>query len=171
MAATPSTYQVAQFVGITGAAWLSGNIASVSLFTVPALRTSASKDGVPLATLAKQWRYVYDAGKSKNPPIAVATALSFIYLAWSARTAEPPNLALLYGSAAACTVAVIPFTLVIMGSAIHNLRVLSEGSTGARSMRPNEDDFDGLLMKWSNLNYVRAVLPLIATIIALVAVL
>ncbi|OWZ51738.1 hypothetical protein C349_01250 [Cryptococcus neoformans var. grubii Br795] len=49
-----SSLRMAQIVGVSGAMWLSGNIATLSLISIPALQRSALEDGVSALTLAKE---------------------------------------------------------------------------------------------------------------------
>ncbi|GAQ12293.1 hypothetical protein ALT_9614 [Aspergillus lentulus] len=61
-------FRVAQAIGFTGAAWLSGNIAALSMNAVPSLLRSQKETNLPLTATAKQWREMYGAGKAQNPP-------------------------------------------------------------------------------------------------------
>ncbi|KAJ6000717.1 DUF1772-domain-containing protein [Penicillium waksmanii] len=77
MASYPFGFRVAQAVG---------NIAALSTITTPALILSQKEDNPPVGLLAKQWRNLFENGKSKNPPVAVGVTSAFIYLAWSVRS-------------------------------------------------------------------------------------
>jgi len=126
---------------------------------------------VPAATLAKQWRYIYETGKSQNPPIALATSFAYLYLAWSASRVGGKNQMLLYSFAAASTIAIVPFTLLIMQPTIRRLSWKAESPANAPLDRSDEDEIDKLLVKWSNLNQARGLLPLMGTVFALAAAL
>ncbi|EDN08250.1 predicted protein [Histoplasma mississippiense (nom. inval.)] len=75
----PTAFRVAQAVGLSGAAWLSGNIAAYSVNVAPSLLTSAQESNLSASTLAKLWRNVYHLGATQNPPIALCTAAAFFY--------------------------------------------------------------------------------------------
>ncbi|KIX07457.1 uncharacterized protein Z518_02110 [Rhinocladiella mackenziei CBS 650.93] len=162
-------------VGVTGAMWLGekGNIAALSLMAVPALRLSKANDGVSSTSLVKQWRYIYEAGKSQNPPIAAATAAAFIYLAWSVRRIAPRSqIPLYYGSAAVLTLGIVPFTLMVMSPTNNRLIQHSETMSmegSAAPSRARDDEIDQLIAKWNTLNGVRSLLPLAGGILGLVA--
>ncbi|GFF56829.1 hypothetical protein IFM58399_10408 [Aspergillus lentulus] len=61
-------FRVAQAIGFIGAAWLSGNIAALSMNAVPSLLRSQKETNLPLTATAKQWREMYEAGKAQNRP-------------------------------------------------------------------------------------------------------
>lgn len=149
----------------------SGNIAALSFIAIPALRQSSVIDGVPVASLAKQWRHIYETGKSQNPPVAVIAASAFLYLSWSAKRALPKSpIALYYGSAAVLTLSIVPFTLIAMSAT--NSKLMQQSHSSAKSVTPvhaQDDEIDQLLGKWTRLNAVRGLLPVIGGIVGLVA--
>ncbi|KIN09011.1 hypothetical protein OIDMADRAFT_141184 [Oidiodendron maius Zn] len=178
MAFVPISFRIAQAVGITGAAWLSGNIASLSLISVPALIQSGSKDSVPSPVLAQQWKYNFEKGKSQNPPIAAASASAFSYLAWSVRSGSrlrsivPKNSIQLYTTAAILTLGIVPYTLLAMQSTNSKLIAKSEAWKGVAISGTSEDaEFIELVEKWTFLNGVRSSLPLAGAIAGFIAVL
>ncbi|PYI35879.1 DUF1772-domain-containing protein [Aspergillus indologenus CBS 114.80] len=114
MTTHPLAYRTAQAIGFTGAAWLSGNIASQSLITIPAL-LAIDPDPDPTATdhpnhntapltdhpnhntapptTLQIWKRISTASSTQTPPVAAGTAAAFVYLAWTvARAVEPPLL-------------------------------------------------------------------------------
>ncbi|OAP64277.1 hypothetical protein AYL99_00249 [Fonsecaea erecta] len=173
----PSNYiRAAKVIGVTGAAWLGGNIAALSLIAVPALRRSGVEAGVPSSILAKQWRFLYDTGKAQNPPIATVTAAAYLYLAWSARRIAPlGQLPLYYGSAAVLTLGIVPFTLIAMHSTNNRLMQHSEQAASKSVSTPlqpaSDDEVDGLIAKWIILNGVRSLFPLAGGILGIIAIL
>ncbi|UOH81480.1 hypothetical protein LQV05_004151 [Cryptococcus neoformans] len=149
---------MAQIVGVSGAMWLSGSIATLSLISIPALQRSALEDGVSALTLAKQWRQTFEAGKAQNPPVAAVVASAFAYLAWSARSGSAfhksfPRSATIWYSTAATNNALIQASNAKPGEKVDDLE--------ARA----------LTSKWIQLNAVRSCLPLAGGIVALVAAL
>ncbi|KAJ4515725.1 hypothetical protein HRR78_001424 [Exophiala dermatitidis] len=171
--------QIAKIIGVTGAAWLSarieGNITALSLMATPALGQSKTDDNTPSTTLAKQWSYIYNRGKVQNPPVAAITAGSFFYLAWSTRTTTPQSqLPLLYGSAAAATLGIVPFTLLLMAST--NSKLIRHTAASSKELNPGaqqskDEEILRLLGTWTTLNAVRGLFPLVGAVIGLVAIL
>jgi hypothetical protein len=139
---------------------------------VPALSKSQNNDSVPTSTLTRQWKYGFEAGKSQNPPIAAVTAASFSYLAWTVRNAPLglSNSARLYGVAAVMTIAIVPWTLLMMSST--NNRLLAKAKeTGSGNGKEDDREVGELLKRWTTLNGVRSLLPLVGGVVGLVAVL
>ncbi|KAL2436722.1 hypothetical protein ABEF95_013508 [Exophiala dermatitidis] len=155
--------QAAKIIGVTGAAWLS------------ALGQSKADDNTPSTTLAKQWSYIYNRGKVQNPPVAAMTAGAFFYLAWSARTTAPQSqLPLLYGSAAAATLGIVPFTLLLMNST--NSKLIRHTAASSKELSPGaqqskDEEIVRLLGTWTTLNAIRGLFPLVGAVIGLVAIL
>ncbi|OJD12193.1 hypothetical protein AJ78_07167 [Emergomyces pasteurianus Ep9510] len=179
MTSCPTAFRVAQTVGLTGAAWLSGNIASFSLIVAPSFLTSAQENNLAPSTLAKLWKNVYHLGARQNPPISLCTALSFFYLAWSARsgttlfreTAE--NTASLYCAAGALVVAVVPFTVLAMtktnSALLENAKLVeAEPATVKAGAR---EQTEHLIRRWIKLNGVRSLFPLTAALVGMYAAL
>ncbi|KAJ5149495.1 hypothetical protein N7448_001073 [Penicillium atrosanguineum] len=69
MTSYPLGFRLAQGIGLTGAAWLAGNISGLSTISTPALIRSYREDNVPSNTIAKQWQRMFELGKAKNPPL------------------------------------------------------------------------------------------------------
>ncbi|KAL5322615.1 hypothetical protein ACEPPN_010588 [Leptodophora sp. 'Broadleaf-Isolate-01'] len=181
MATTWTSIRIAQVIGLGGAAWLSGNISSLTLITIPTLlnsHTQSQTQPKPLTphTLAQQWRHTYELGKSQNRPISAMIASSFAFLAFKARTAGGPRSILaLYGLAALLTVGIAPFTVLVMRGTNERLISLSEG-TGrgigkVGSEQEQEEEVRGLLERWGRLNGVRGLLPLFGGVVGVFAVL
>ncbi|KAH6667369.1 hypothetical protein B0J14DRAFT_704472 [Halenospora varia] len=166
-----SAISIAQVVGSSGALWLSGNIASVSMFTVPAIRLAHSKDGLSSVVLAKLWEDIYEAGKATNPPVAAAVTSSFAYLAWSSRGGAhlPKNCSQLYGLAALLTIGIVPYTLMFMLGTNNKLSAKAKRQSGAVSVPAYDDAFAKLIDRWSTLNLCRSLLPLFGGVVGLVA--
>jgi len=174
MPASSTSFRIAQAVGLSGAAWLSGNIAALSLISVPALSKSHKEDSVPAGYLARQWKHTFEAGKSQNPPIAGVATASFAYLAWSVRAGTslsllvPKNSIILYSVAAVFTIGIVPWTIIAMMPTNNKLLAKAEHSA---SVMADDKEVSDLLRKWTILNGVRSLLPLAGTAVALAAVL
>ncbi|CEJ59424.1 hypothetical protein PMG11_08049 [Penicillium brasilianum] len=170
MASYPLGFRLAQAIGISGAAWLSGNIAALSMNVTPALLRSHREDNVHPATIAKQWRNMFENGKTQNPPIAAAVAASFFYLAWSVRSGAPLfkhtaySRSGLFSAAAVLTLGIVPYTIVAMKRT--NDTLLEK----AKSVSEISDtETSTLIEKWTTLNAVRGYFPLAAAVIGMVA--
>jgi hypothetical protein len=150
---------------------------------IPSLLRSRIETNLPMATLAKQWREIYETGKRQNPPIAALTAASFVYLAvFSSRNKSSPLLVFrgapyscagFYASAALLTVSIVPFTMVAMSSTNDALIDVCEAQNqgapaGAAATDP---EIEALLRDWVSLNRVRSLLPLIASLTGIAAAL
>ncbi|KAJ5099073.1 hypothetical protein N7532_006074 [Penicillium argentinense] len=162
MTSYPLGFRVAQAVGISGAAWLSGNIAAISLIGTPAIIQSQKEENVSRGLLARQWKSMYDNGKSQNPPIALCVSSAFLYLAWSVRAGSPLykktsiSRAGLFSAAAAFTLCIVPYTFVAMSSTNNKLLENSESSSEF-----SDKETLGLVQRWTTLNQVRGFLPLV----------
>ncbi|KAL2800164.1 hypothetical protein BJX66DRAFT_332310 [Aspergillus keveii] len=182
-------FRIAQAMGITGAAWLSGNIALFSMNVIPSLLRSRTETDLPLTTLVTQWREIYETGKRQNPAIAGLTAASFVYLAVFSRKssssssssplllfrgAPPYSRAGLYASAALLTLSIVPFTLIAMSSTNNALIDVCESQkqrgTGAAGVA-TDARIEELLQDWVALNRVRSLLPLLASLTGIVVAL
>ncbi|KAJ5485002.1 hypothetical protein N7539_004990 [Penicillium diatomitis] len=159
---------LAQAIGISGAAWLSGNIFALSINTVAALQESIHEDKVSPSIIAKQWSRMYAKGKTQNPPIAAAVAASFFYLAWSAPSDTFPanratlSLSGLYSSAAVVTLGIVPFTLLAMVGTNNSLHRQAKSEVEVPEAETME-----LLGKWSYLNVIRGCFPLVGAVLGL----
>ncbi|KAL4860588.1 hypothetical protein BDV12DRAFT_204887 [Aspergillus spectabilis] len=175
MSETSTPIRLAQAVGLTGAAYLAGNIFAYSFATIPALQASQSTHNAPAPLLAKQWSELYARGHAQNPPIAAITATAFMYLAYSMHSEKsavlnalaPKNALYLYSTAAALTVGIVPWTIIAMAktnNALHerakDIFLLSE-KTG--------DEVKELLARWKVLNAIRGVLPLMGGLVGFLA--
>ncbi|KAH0558644.1 hypothetical protein GP486_004704 [Trichoglossum hirsutum] len=179
MATSRISFRMAQAFGVVGAAWLSGNIAALSLISVPALSRSQAQDSVQPGILSKQWKYNYEAGKTQNPPVAVAVAASFSYLAWSVRSGTqlgrlaPAHSVQLFSTAAILTIGIIPYTIIAMRPTNNKLLAKAEQEfdlKGASASVTSDDREVGeLLKKWTFLNGIRSLMPLLGSAAALLA--
>ncbi|KAJ6172128.1 DUF1772-domain-containing protein [Penicillium chermesinum] len=162
MTSYPLGFQIARAVAITGAGWLGGNIASLSLIAAPAMVESFQKDNVPSAQVARQW-------KNLTPPLAAAVGSAFLYLAWAVRSGTPLfkqtsiSQSALFSAAAALCISIVPYTLVVMKKT--NDALAMKGSSKSES----DSDLVGLLQRWGTLNQLRGVFPTAAAICGLVA--
>ncbi|PYI35345.1 DUF1772-domain-containing protein [Aspergillus indologenus CBS 114.80] len=173
MTSFPVGYRLAQAIGFSGAAWLSGNIAALSLIAVPAVVETQKDTTLPSSVVVKLWWGFYEKGKTQNPPIAAATASAFLYLAWSVRAGGPLfrsaayNRAGLYTAAAVLTLGIVPYTILTMRPTNNALIALAQSLkdlTAADETRSRD-----LLAKWTLLNGIRGLLPLAGAMLGMVA--
>jgi len=162
----PTAIRIAQVVGITSAAFLSGLISSVSLLTVPAIATA------PPSLKSQQWATMYAIGASTAPPIAIVSSLAFSYLA--SQVPKAPALLkhtilntdqtfYLYTAAAILVPAIVPWTLGVMGGTNDKLHEKAEMDSEMK-----EDlELDNLISRWKVLNLGRAVFPALAAVLGL----
>ncbi|KAJ5725765.1 DUF1772-domain-containing protein [Penicillium malachiteum] len=159
----------AQAIGISGAAWLSGNIASLSTITTPTLLQYDKETNQSPRLLAQQWKSLFETGKAQNPPIAATVAASFLYLAWSVGQGAALyknvvyNRVALYLAAAALTVGIVPFTIITMSGT--NKLLLQK----AQSTSESDREVPGLVKQWTGLNFARSLLPLAGAACGIIA--
>ncbi|GIJ82143.1 hypothetical protein Asppvi_000646 [Aspergillus pseudoviridinutans] len=172
MSEYPTAFRAAQVLGLTGAAWLSGNMFALSLITTPALVQSLHEKQVTPSTAAKLWANIYNTGKLQNPPIAAATAAVLFYLAWAVRDGTAlsllvgPNSSLLYAASGALTVGIVPFTLTFMMGTNREL----EAKVGSKDeIEATRTEVESLLERSGVLNAVRGGLPLVGAVAAALA--
>lgn len=192
-----TAFTTAKIVGLTGAAWLSGRfrppkyclqnsrseilganqilgtIASLSLISIPAISRSIKEDNLPAAHAVKLWRNNYEAGFALAPPTALATAASLAFCAWTTRNL--PALGLrngrLFWVAAALTVGIVPYTLILMKSTNDKLHRFAKKAEKEELSTYEIGESEQLLKRWGTLNAVRSLLPLTGAILAGVVVL
>lgn len=146
-----------------------GNIAALSMISVPAINNVKAGGGIDSSQAARLWEQNYSLGKSQNPPVALIGAGAFTFLAWSFRHKMPirgVKPTYMFAAAAMCTLGIVPYTLTFMGST--NGRLLDHAAA-AKHLDMSAAagvDVDQLLAQWKQLNSIRSVLPLIGTIIA-----
>ncbi|KAH8428467.1 DUF1772 domain-containing protein [Aspergillus melleus] len=174
MASYPPGVRVAQVVGLTGSAWLAGNIAALSVNAIPALLKSHHEDNTPLNIILRQYRNLYDNGHAQNPPIAVLTASAFGYLAYAVHNGVSVSAlttresAILYVASAVLTVGIVPWTVVAMTGT--NKALLARADSGAVVEKEDEKrEVLGGLERWVVLNGVRSLFPLVGGVVGVVA--
>lgn len=136
---------------------------TLSLATIPAILQS------PTPLLLKQWRVVFDIGKSTAPPLAVLAAATLSYVAYTkynisgSDTTQWRGLAI----AAAGTVGIVPFTLLFMGG-INDKLITASDAVGKEVASESVRE---LVARWGRVNVVRSFLTLGATMVGIWSVL
>ncbi|KAM0199872.1 hypothetical protein ACHAPA_004242 [Fusarium lateritium] len=145
---------LATATGITGSAWASGCIASISLAGIPAaLQLSAP-------TSATVWQEFFNRGFALMPKVALTTALAYAYASYAAYQEGRKWKGLV--TAGALTIAIVPFTGIFMNSTNSLLFKAAAGTLEA-----SQEDVATLIGRWGVLNLVRSLLPLAGTIVGL----
>ncbi|KAG9659778.1 DUF1772-domain-containing protein, partial [Aureobasidium melanogenum] len=160
---------VAKIIGITSAAWLSGNISALSLISIPAVANIKNDSSLSNAHAVRIWQQNYQRGATQNPPIALGASTSLGYLAWSLRnfrTATVVRLrpSALFAIAAVSTIAIVPFTIVFMRPTNNELLGLAARAQKDETSVAETKDVEGLLERWTALNRVRGVLPMVGAV-------
>ncbi|KAL1956732.1 hypothetical protein VTO42DRAFT_6882 [Malbranchea cinnamomea] len=185
--------RVAQAVGITASAFAAGSIFTFSLAMIPALllpstnspkRTFDSQEqpGTPISHVCTQWRHAYNVGKATMPFISLVAGAAYTYAAHSFRKlpARDVTTSNMYLIAAALSIGIIPYTLVVMQPT--NKRLMGraeqadvEGPTAREKVdiRASKEDTVVInwLKTWRTLNFVRALLPFSASLLGVSATL
>ncbi|KAK6083659.1 ATP-dependent RNA helicase HAS1 [Seiridium cupressi] len=131
--------------------------AAISFFTItPILRSSA-----PREVLLQQWHIAYSLGKSYMPPAAVAITASYFSVAYAycSRGLEWRGFA----GAGALTVGIVPFTLLFILGTIGELEGMMAKGAQEKGGELELQAARKALGKWSRLNFVRAMLPLVGS--------
>ncbi|KAL3428814.1 hypothetical protein BDV09DRAFT_190647 [Aspergillus tetrazonus] len=174
MSDLPTHFRVAQLVGTLGASWLSGNMAALSLISVPALMRSQSEDHVAPVDVARSFKRILEKG-GMNPPLIALVACTNGYLAWSYRPgswcqrAFPDVDMVPYLAAAALTFSIVPFTMVAIIPINKAMVQKAEGlrKPGSSGKSSATDDTQELLGRWAVRNGVRSLLALVAAALTL----
>ncbi|KAK5999908.1 hypothetical protein QM012_004996 [Aureobasidium pullulans] len=166
---------IAKIVGLTSAAWLSGNISALSLISIPAITNVKQDSSLSNAHAVRLWEQNYQRGASQNPPIALGAAASLGFLAWSLRSVHTATLvgvrpSPLIAIAAVSTMAIVPFTVAFMRSTNNKLLTLAAKAKKDELSVTETEDVDSLLEKWTSLNRLRGVLPMAGAVAACIAV-
>ncbi|KZV71139.1 hypothetical protein PENSPDRAFT_752003 [Peniophora sp. CONT] len=162
--------RAAAAVGMMTSAMLSGAILSSSAFGVPALLTTSGATDAPLSLLRAFERF-YNRGKAAVPPFATLSAASFTYAALRAssvpfvtnRTFAAAHRSFLFGAAAALTIGILPYTLLVMIPGIKTLVKGAEDKLEAKKL--GSDRAIGGVVAWNAQNWVRGALPLVGCVL------
>jgi hypothetical protein len=148
--------------------------------SLPGYAFSASNLGIPALGLApvplrlQQWLVIYDVGKYVSPPVSITSAVSWATAAWISHSQGGDSEWKLYAVAALATASVLGFTVLAMlptnKELIRRAKVVTEAK-GDELDREFEAKSEELIGLWDSLNYVRAVLPMVAAWVGLYAAL
>ncbi|KAJ5413825.1 hypothetical protein N7509_000452 [Penicillium cosmopolitanum] len=122
----------------------------------PGLLQSRLESDISSATLAKQWR-----------------KLAFFYLAWCVRSESSKFIqgiagrSALYCSAAALTLSLVPYTIIVMRKT--NATLIEKAKIDPRLAEKEGGEIDTLVRSWISLNSFRSLLPLAGGVVGIVA--
>ncbi|KAI5236526.1 DUF1772-domain-containing protein [Aureobasidium subglaciale] len=161
--------------GLSSAAWLSGNISALSMVSVPAVANIKADSKLSNGHAVRIWEQNFSLGKTQNPPIALASAGSLAFLAWSSRslrtvTAVGLRSSPLFAVAAVTTIGIVPYTIAFMTTTNNQLLAYAEKAKKDDLSVTETEDVDVLLQRWTSLNRVRGLLPLAGAVAAGLAV-
>ena len=80
-------------------------------------------------------------------------------------------MARLYGTAALLTIGIVPWTLLVMSETNRKLIAKAGEKGDLKGSGVGDEEVRGLLRKWTTLNGIRSVLPLLGSAVGMVAVL
>ncbi|KAF8971910.1 hypothetical protein BDZ97DRAFT_1650747 [Flammula alnicola] len=151
-----------QITALLGSGILSGGIFCISAFCIPSLLspysykdTNKDRAVLPAKTLQTQWQHLYDTGKRFFPSLAALTSSAYLYLAYNSPNGRP-----LYLISAFCSIAIVPYTFLVMMGNIKKIQteIKEEDTQGVPRLR-------GDIAKWAKLNYGRTVLEVAALLV------
>ncbi|MCJ1248909.1 hypothetical protein MMC30_006130 [Trapelia coarctata] len=145
-------------VGVGLSAFTSGAIASLSLITVPALLTNTTN-----ASLLTCWRHTLQNGLKVCPSFAVAATIVHVLNAYINRDSTSGR-AKYFAAAAASTIAIVPFTMILMAPT--NEELFKREQTALGTATGVELSSLELVKKWGRLNLTRAFLPAAGALVA-----
>ncbi len=112
-------------------------------------------------TTARSWRELYRRGANLMPKVAAAVMLAYGYAAYDAHRAGGVWGG--YAAAGAFVVAIVPFTVVVMGYTNACLHKIADGRDEAKTW-----NLRALLRRWNLLNLTRSCLCLISSVLGMV---
>lgn len=126
------------------------------------------------AFYARQFAKIYDIGSTVAPPFAASASSIYLALAYAYRncpslaSAKSNDTSNKYVLAAALTIGIVPFTLVVIQPTNNDLFALQRPifKGNARFYDKTNKETRALLKTWVKLNLVRSVFPLLGTAVA-----
>ena len=124
------------------------------------------------AHLIRHWARLYRYGGLYMPGLSVAATGLYGYAALRKRASNRKKQWSTYAAAGAATIAMVPFTLLVMAPTNNTLlRLEALTSTEPAPMVVGLSTVQGLVVRWAWLHAVRSVFPLVGAILGLVGVL
>lgn len=116
------------------------------------------------AHMLTQWVRLYHYGHLLLPSMAVSTSLIYGYTITSKQASGKPWIT--YAMAAAVTVSIIPFTLLVMAPTNNTLFRLDD-EIGIKEVVATLDDVRDLVTRWGRMHFIRSCFPLIGAALGL----
>ncbi|KAH8711846.1 hypothetical protein GQ44DRAFT_714274 [Phaeosphaeriaceae sp. PMI808] len=133
---------------------------SLSFITMPVLvNTSLST-----AQLCSVWSQIYVRGRGLLPALAIMTCALYGY-AYS--TQKRPNSSKAFLLAGAITIAIAPFTWIVLAPTNNKLFALQAESQGMTAFSSGSEPARELIVEWSRLHLFRSLLPLFGAAIGM----
>lgn len=130
----------------------------LSVLAIPGLLSASSP--VPGQVLAQQWAGIYSRGKVLGPQAAAVSLLGYGYLLYD-RSRQNRSWGDCLG-AMGLSIAIVPFTLVLMDPTNQALLAVADGASTLGS-----EAVGALLVRWKWLNLVRSLFPLAGSLLGL----
>ncbi|KAG9236286.1 hypothetical protein BJ875DRAFT_236026 [Amylocarpus encephaloides] len=150
---TPPSLRTTQALGLTTSLLLTGSALNFTFAIVPIILLA------PPSTLLRQWKLNFDLGKVSQPPLALISSVSYVYVfakSWYVRDGAWRNDMWGLLVAAALSVGIVPWTVVMMGDVNSRLMEMERGvremgdGVKEESMRNAHE----LVDRWGMLNLV-----------------
>lgn len=117
--------------------------------------------------LLQQWQHIFDRGHIQGPALAMATAVTYGYVAWTQAASGASWRP--FATAAGLTLGIIPYTLIFMGRVNSELfRAVEQSSKGEIMEKQRAGE---MITLWTGLHAVRSLLPLAGAVTGLLAML
>jgi hypothetical protein len=136
---------------------------------------SQERDAVLPGILCKQWKYVYNYGHDQNIPLICTASACLAYSTWSAARgvalgAIREGSSLLWAASMVSTLSIIPFTIIFMVPTNNRLHELADEAIRTKdNAAASAGEVGRLIKKWTRLNGIRSLLPLVGGIVAFFA--
>ena len=135
---------------------------SLAAITIPVFLETSTESSTNLLHL---WACLYHYGHIYMPAISVTTTSLYAYAAWSKRAANIEQWRR-YAIAGATTIAMVPFTWLIMDSTNNALFQLVASASGTLTSVKLET-VQALIVRWALLHAARSLFPLAGAVLGL----
>lgn len=139
---------------------IEGAMMSLSAIMIPVVLETNTDSSL----LLRQWARLYHYGHIMMPALAVLTTSLYAYIAYGKRASSRLDWTS-YAAAGVGTIAIVPFTLIVMAPTNDTLFELLE-TTGV-----SLDTVQGLIVRWVWLHAFRSVFPMVGSILGFRSVL
>ena len=134
-----------------------GAIVSISALTIGVLQET-----VPPSRLPASWKVLFNRGKTRGPAVALFAGLNYVYVAYSSFQSGGGWMG--FAVAGLLTLAIVPWTVLVM-SGVNGKLMDAADAVPRQNLEAKEVQW--LMGRWSLLNAVRGLLPLIGGVVGL----